>query len=165
MKQIMRRFWQVLACFVMLCLVSGLALPGLPAGGFRGEEVYAQALPDEEEEIEVYEDEEYTSKDEVAAYLNEFGHLPSNFITKKEARKLGWESSKGNLQEVAPGKSIGGDHFGNYEGLLPEKKGRSYTECDINYEGGRRNGERIIFSNDGLIFYTDDHYNTFEQLY
>lgn len=61
--------------------------------------------------------------------------------------------------------SIGGDHFGNYEGQLPEAKGRSYKECDIDYEGGYRGGIRIIFSNDGLIYYTDDHYNTFTLLY
>ncbi len=130
------------------------------------EEVHAaQADGDDGEELTVEEDGEYTSRDEVALYIHEFGHLPSNFITKKEAKKLGWESSKGNLDKVAPGMSIGGDYFGNYEGNLPEKKGRSYTECDINYEGGRRGAERIIFSNDGLVYYTNDHYKTFEQLY
>ena len=113
----------------------------------------------------VTEDGTYTSKDEVAAYIHQFGHLPSNFITKKEAKALGWVSNEGNLGEVAPGKSIGGDYFGNYEGQLPEAKGRSYTECDIDSTGGYRGAKRIIFSNDGLIFYTEDHYNTFEQLY
>ena len=113
----------------------------------------------------VEEDGEYTSKDEVAAYIHEFGHLPSNFITKKEAKKLGWVSSEGNLGEVAPGKSIGGDYFGNYEGKLPEKSGRTYYECDIDSDGGYRGAKRIIFSDDGLIFYTEDHYNSFEQLY
>ena len=162
MKQIRKRLMLVLTGVLMLCLLSGLSLPGLH---FQTEDVWALALPEEEEEVIVYEDEEYTSKEEVAAYIYEFEHLPSNYITKKEAKALGWESSKGNLQKVAPGKSIGGDRFGNYEGLLPDKKGRTWTECDINYEGGRRNGERIIFSNDGLIYYTDDHYNTFEQLY
>ena len=66
---------------------------------------------------------------------------------------------------MAPGKSIGGDYFGNYEGLLPEEDGRDYYECDIDYEGGYRNSKRIIFSDDGLIFYTEDHYESFEQLY
>ncbi len=115
--------------------------------------------------VSVEEDGEYTSKDEVAAYIHEFGHLPSNFITKKEAKKLGWISSEGNLSEVAPGKSIGGDYFGNYEGKLPEKSGRTYYECDIDSDGGYRGAKRIIFSDDGLIFYTEDHYNSFEQLY
>ena len=78
---------------------------------------------------------------------------------------MGWDSQSGNLDEVAPGMSIGGDIFGNLEKLLPEEKGRKYYECDVNYEGGYRNGERIIYSNDGLIYYTDDHYKSFEQLY
>lgn len=113
----------------------------------------------------VTEDGSYTTRDEVALYLHTFGRLPGNYITKKEAEKLGWDNKKGNLWEVAPGKSIGGSHFGNYEKLLPEKKGRKYYECDINYEGEYRGAERIIYSDDGLIFYTGDHYKTFEQLY
>ena len=116
-------------------------------------------------ETEIQKDGSYTSKDEVAAYIHLYGELPGNYITKNEARDLGWVSSKGNLDKVAPGKSIGGDKFGNYEKLLPTKKGRQYYECDIDYEGGTRNAKRIIYSNDGLIYYTEDHYNTFEQLY
>jgi len=107
----------------------------------------------------------YTSMEDVADYIHIFGRLPRNYITKNEARDLGWESSEGNLWEVAPGTSIGGDRFGNYEELLPDADGRTWTECDIDYEGGHRNAKRIVFSNDGLIFYTDDHYETFTQLY
>ena len=106
----------------------------------------------------------YTSKDDVALYIHVYGHLPSNFITKKEAEKLGW--SGGSLESYAPGKCIGGDRFGNYEGLLPKKTGRSYTECDIDTLGKKSRGaKRIVFSNDGLIYYTDDHYASFELLY
>lgn len=115
--------------------------------------------------IQVKEDGTYTSKEEVAVYIHTYGHLPSNYITKSEAKELGWVSSEGNLDEVAPGKSIGGDTFGNYDKMLPEEDGRTYQECDIDYEGGTRNEKRIVFSNDGLIFYTGDHYETFEQLY
>ena len=107
----------------------------------------------------------YSSKDEVAEYLHEFGHLPPNYLTKKEAQDLGWVANKGNLWEVAPGKSIGGDRFGNREGLLPEAPGRKYYECDIDFDGSYRNAKRIIYSNDGLIFYTEDHYESFRQLY
>lgn len=114
---------------------------------------------------DIRESGEYTSKDEVAEYIHLYGHLPDNYITKNEAKKLGWVSKEGNLGEVAPGKSIGGDHYGNYEGLLPEKAGRSYTECDIDSDGGYRGAKRIIFSNDGLIYYTEDHYETFDLLY
>jgi len=113
----------------------------------------------------VKEDGEYSDKDHVAEYLHQYGHLPSNYITKKEAEALGWDSRAGNLWKVAPGKSIGGSRFGNYEGFLPEKNGRKYFECDIDFDGGYRGAKRIIYSNDGLIFYTEDHYETFEQLY
>lgn len=106
----------------------------------------------------------YTSKDDVALYISSFGKLPSNFITKKEAQKLGWPG--GSLEKYAPGKCIGGDYFGNYEGLLPTKKGRKYYECDIDTLGKRKRGaKRIIYSNDGLIYYTGDHYESFELLY
>ena len=106
----------------------------------------------------------YTSKDDVAAYLIEYGRLPGNFITKKEARKLGWPG--GYLEPYAPGKCIGGDHFGNYEGLLPEDDDVTYYECDIDTLGAHSRGaKRIIYSDDGHIYYTKDHYNTFTQLY
>ncbi len=106
----------------------------------------------------------YTSRDDVALYIHTYGHLPQNFITKKEARELGW--SGGSVEDYAPGKCIGGDHFGNYEGLLPDKPGRSYTECDIDTLGkSGRGARRIIFSNDGLIYYTEDHYESFTLLY
>lgn len=106
----------------------------------------------------------YSGMEEVAVYLATFQRLPDNFITKNEAAKKGWDSRNGNLDQVAPNCSIGGDRFGNYEGQLPEKKGRKWTECDVNYTGGYRGGERIVFSSDGLIYYTADHYNTFTQI-
>lgn len=110
------------------------------------------------------EDGAYSSKEDVAYYLHLYGHLPSNFITKKEAEKLGWKG--GSLESFAPGKCIGGNRFGNYEGLLPEEEGRFYTECDIDTMGAdKRGAKRIVFSNDGLIYYTEDHYKTFELLY
>ena len=117
------------------------------------------------EEEKLPEDGEYTDKDRVALYIHTYGHLPSNFITKEEARDAGWDSQKGNLDKVCPGKSIGGSRFGNYEGLLPKKKGRQYYECDIDYKGKSRGRKRIVFSNDGLIYYTGDHYESFELLY
>ena len=96
------------------------------------------------------EDGSYTTKEDVALYLHQYGHLPSNFITKKEAREAGWPG--GSLEEYFPGMCIGGDFFGNYEGLLPKAKGRTWKECDIDTLGKRARGpKRIIFSNDGLI--------------
>lgn len=106
----------------------------------------------------------FTTKDDVALYIYTYGELPKNFITKKEAQKLGWEG--GSLEPYAPGCCIGGSYFGNYEGQLPEKKGREYHECDIDTLGKKSRGaKRIVFSNDGLIYYTGDHYQTFELLY
>lgn len=105
-----------------------------------------------------------TSFEEVAAYIKMHHELPDNFITKKRARELGWEPQKGNLHEVAPGKSIGGDVFHNREAKLPEKEGRVWYEADINYDSGPRGKDRIVFSNDGLIYKTEDHYDTFEQI-
>lgn len=116
-------------------------------------------------ESEIDEDGSYTSKEDVALYLHTYGRLPENFITKKEAQALGWDNKAGNLWDVAPDMSIGGDRFGNYEGLLPDADGRKYYECDIDYAGGYRGSKRIIYSNDGLIYYTEDHYESFEQLY
>lgn len=110
------------------------------------------------------EDGSYTTKEDVALYIRTYGKLPQNFITKDEARSLGWEG--GGLDGYADGKCIGGDYFGNYEGLLPKKDGRTYTECDIDTLGkDSRGAKRIVFSNDGLIYYTDDHYESFELLY
>ena len=145
----------------MLCLLTGCE----SQESLQEESSSDQSQVQQEMQVSVEESGEYTSKDEVAAYLNEFGHLPDNFITKKEAQALGWESKEGNLDEVAPGKSIGGDYFGNYEGVLPEADGRTYHECDIDYEGGHRNAKRIVYSDDGLIYYTEDHYENFELLY
>ena len=106
----------------------------------------------------------YTTKDDVALYIYTYGCLPDNFMTKKEAQALGWEG--GSLEPYAEGMCIGGSRFGNYEGLLPEKDGRTYTECDIDTLGAEKRGaKRIVFSNDGLIYYTDDHYESFELLY
>lgn len=117
--------------------------------------------PTEEPEVQLLdEDGAYTTADDVALYIYQYGKLPGNFITKKEAKKLGWSS--GGLDKYAPGKSIGGDRFGNYEKRLPEKEGRTYTECDIDTMGAKSRGaKRIVFSNDGLIFYTEDHYENF----
>ena len=106
----------------------------------------------------------YTSMEDVALYLYLYGELPDNFITKKEARALGWEG--GSLEPFAPGMCIGGDKFGNYEGLLPEEGGRTYMECDIDtLYADSRGAKRIVYSSDGLIYYTEDHYESFELIY
>ena len=149
------------------------ALAGDESFDTDGEETNALEITSSEEKITIFtelekelidEDGSYTSKDDVASYIDTYGKLPSNFITKKEAQKRGWSKGE-SLWDSCPGMSIGGDRFGNYEGILPEKDGRSYKECDIDYNGGRRNSRRIVFSDDGLIYYTGDHYESFELLY
>ena len=121
-------------------------------------------IPYEEETEPALEDSE-DSAEAVAAYIHTYGCLPDFYMTKNEARDLfGWEG--GALDNLAPGRAIGGDRFRNYEGQLPHAPGRYYTECDIETIGnGARGAKRIVFSNDGLIFYTEDHYETFELLY
>lgn len=121
--------------------------------------------PSTADEELVVEGESYDQVQDVVNYLDAYGELPPNYLTKEEARDLGWEASAGNLWEVAPEASIGGDYFGNFEELLPEADDRDYYEADINYDGGHRNAERLVFSNDGLYFYTEDHYESFEEIY
>lgn len=113
---------------------------------------------------QIVRDGEYTSKDDVAAYIRQFrGALPRNFITKGAARALGWQG--GPLEPYAPGKSIGGDRFGNYERKLQWLNGGYYKECDIDTKGRPRGAKRLIFTQKGQkIYYTDDHYRTFKEV-
>lgn len=112
----------------------------------------------------IYENGLYYSKDEVALYLHTFGKLPSNYLTKNEAKKLGWDAQKGNLWKVTDKGVIGGDRFGNKEGNLPSNE--KYFEADVNYNGGHRGAERLIYTTNGkVIYYSNDHYKNFEVLY
>ena len=144
--------------------------PAPPDDGQGQESADNQSAATEEPptaEIVIDEDGIYDSKEDVALYIHTYGKLPSNFITKKEATKAGWSGNGGDkLDKYCPGKCIGGDYFGNYEGKLPKASGRKWAECDIDTLGAKNRGvKRIIFSNDGLIYYTEDHYETFELLY
>lgn len=116
-----------------------------------------------EERISPLPIDELTSELQVVPYVKKNGRLPGCYVTKKEARSRGWRASKRNLCEVLPGRAIGGDVFANRERKLPERKGRIYYEADLNYNCGRRNADRLVFSNDGLIFVSRDHYKTFEK--
>jgi len=135
-----------------------------------------QTLPDETITVEeaaaedstentaaaIAEDGWYYSAEDVSEYLYTYSCLPENFITKDEARALGWEG--GSVEVYAPGYAIGGDRFGNREKILPED--HIYYECDIDTNGASSRGaKRIVFSEDGLIYYTEDHYETFTLLY
>lgn len=117
------------------------------------------------QELNIDKNGTYSTKEDVSLYLHTYDTLPSNYITKSEAISLGWKASEGNLWDVSDKKSIGGDIFGNREKLLPDANERTYYEADIDYQGGFRGPKRIVYSDDGLIYYTHDHYESFELLY
>lgn len=103
----------------------------------------------------------YYDLENVVLYLDTYGELPDNYITKKEARELGWEG--GTPERYLEGSAIGGDSFGNREGLLPEG---DYTECDLNTLGQEERGaERLVFSDDGRYYHTEDHYASFTEVW
>lgn len=184
--------WMAVLCLIGILLISLTGCGTNPAAGTaaqNGQQAVAQSVQTEDADLpesmdspegvdspeaeepavsaqespakSLPEDGSYTTKEDVALYLHTYGTLPSNFMTKKEAQKLGWQG--GSLEDYAPGKSIGGDRFGNYEGILPDG---SYHECDIDTSGASgRGAKRIVYSDDGRIYYTEDHYETFVQLY
>ncbi len=139
--------------------------PAEPETPVQPEEPIQPEAPAEPEEPFLPEDGQYDDKDNVALFIHLYGKLPSNYMSKNKAEKTyGWTG--GSLDSYAPGMAIGGSRFGNYEGLLPDADGRTWTECDIDTIGqSGRGAKRIVFSNDGLIYYTDDHYESFELLY
>jgi len=171
-KRYLNKITSLLLMLLLSIAFSGCAILELEGSTPNPETGISVELPDPQspaKEVEtgtgIKEDGYYTSKGDVALYLHTFGKLPYNFITKNEAINKGWEASKGNLWDVTDKMSIGGDRFGNREGRLPDANGRKWFECDIDYKGGYRGEKRIIYSNDGLIYYTDDHYATFKKLY
>ena len=171
----MRRWFALL---LALCMMLGLAACSVDAedvaaaGELIGAVIEAAAEQVPEADEPVFEsaaapdelldpDGSYTTKEDVALYLYTYGELPQNFMTKNEAKDLGW--SGGGLDAYAPGMCIGGDRFGNYEGILPDGE---YHECDIDTLGAlSRGAKRIVYSDDGYIYYTEDHYESFVLLY
>ena len=168
MKNMMKKTIALLLV-VFLIFISGCSLVDqaidivLPEESQDLKDFNDKGKPAKENKID--ENGYFTSKEDVALYLNTYKKLPKNFITKKEASNLGWESNKANLWDVTDKKSIGGDRFGNREGRLPKAAGRQYYECDIDYDGGYRGAKRIVYSDDGLIYFTEDHYDNFTLLY
>ena len=167
----MRRFTRLTGALLALLLVfsvlsgCGGAAPDVPScTAAPAADAVSPGESDKSSPAALDEGGEYTSAEDVALYLHLYAHLPQNFITKKDARALGWNG--GGLDDYADGKCIGGDRFGNYEGLLPDAPGREYHECDIDtLHAASRGAKRIIYSNDGLIYYTEDHYESFMLLY
>jgi len=152
-----------ISALLVLLLVLGSLFTGYHQTGLSDSEIQGTAT-EYAYAVTIEEDGWYYSASDVSLYLHCYGRLPDNFITKDEARKLGWEG--GSVEEYAPGYAIGGDQFGNREGLLPKADGRQYYECDIDTNGAESRGaKRIVYSNDGLIYYTPDHYESFTLLY
>ena len=167
----MRRFTRLTGALLALLLVfsvlsgCGGAAPDVPSStAAPAADAVSPGESDKSSPAALDEVGEYTSAEDVALYLHLYAHLPQNFITKKDARALGWNG--GGLDDYADGKCIGGDRVGNYEGLLPGTPGREYHECDIDtLHAASRGAKRIVYSNDGLIYYTEDHYESFILLY
>ena len=167
MRRLTRLTGALLALLLVFSVLSGCggAAPDVPSStAAPAADAVSPGESDKSSPAALDEGGEYTSAEDVALYLHLYGHLPQNFITKKDARALGWNG--GGLDDYADGKCIGGDRFGNYEGLLPDAPGREYHECDIDtLHAASRGAKRIVYSNDGLIYYTEDHYESFILLY
>ena len=174
MKRLLLICLALMLLFTAACGAGGTAAENLreeTAGAAQqtGEETVSELqLPDKPEEparddkLPVYGEYYYDLKN-VVLYLYAYDELPPNYITKNEARDLGWEG--GSVEDYLEGAAIGGDTFGNREGLLPKADGRRYTECDIDTDGySSRGSRRLVFSNDGLYFYTSDHYEHFSEV-
>ena len=161
---------KLISYLLALVFVLGLFLVNtaldkfLPESGDTGATQETVGQTDPTKGLTLDEDGHYNSKEDVALYIHLYGKLPENYITKSECQALGYSNHQ--AQEAVPDGAIGGDRFGNREGLLPSKSGRTWTECDIDTWGkSSRGAKRIVFSNDGLVYYTDDHYESFELLY
>ncbi len=167
MRRLTRLTGALLALLLVFSVLSGCggAAPDVPScTAAPAADAVSPGESDKSSPAALDEGGEYTSAEDVALYLHLYAHLPQNFITKKDARALGWNG--GGLDDYADGKCIGGDRFGNYEGLLPDAPGREYHECDIDtLHAASRGAKRIVYSNDGLIYYTEDHYESFILLY
>lgn len=175
MRRFIRLTGALLALLLVFSVLSGCggaapdvpsctAVPAADAPSDTEADAVSPGESDKSSPAALDEGGEYTSAEDVALYLHLYAHLPQNFITKKDARALGWNG--GGLDDYADGKCIGGDRFGNYEGLLPDAPGREYHECDIDtLHAASRGAKRIVYSNDGLIYYTEDHYESFILLY
>ena len=137
-------------------------MDGLPDTTSSLREAVSQSSTDSS--TDVTEGESYRSREDVTAYLHAYGELPPNYLTESEAEALGWDGS-GDLWAIQEGAAIGGDSYDNLAGLVPEADGRTWSQCDVNYEGGTRGNERLVYSNDGLIYYSPDKFTPFEEVY
>ena len=158
-----KKRWLALLLALLTLLLSGCGSALDEAVSALDEVLPEQTQPTPEDARLPEYGQYYYDVENVVLYLEAYGELPPNYITKSEARALGWEG--GSVEDYMDGGAIGGDAFGNREGLLPEAPGRHYTECDIDTDGyGSRGSRRLVFSDDGLYFYTADHYGSFREI-
>ena len=148
--------WKIIE-LILIILLAVVAVSGC-----IGEDSSSDSATLDANALNITEDGTYDSKEEVAAYIDTYHKLPSNYITKKEAKALGW--SGGSVEKYAPGKCIGGDTFTNRQSILPIN--HEYKECDIDTLGASSRGpKRIVYSTDDFeVYYTGDHYASFEHL-
>lgn len=166
-----RSIWLVIAIALSmgLAMLTGCATTSTGSNEVQPEPTQAEDGPTENGPTEValpqvQKGEYYYDVENVTLYIDTYGELPDNYITKSEAQALGW--SGGSVEKYREGAAIGGDRFGNYEGILPEGDDIRYTECDIDTHGASgRGAKRLIFSNDGNYYYTEDHYESFCQVF
>ncbi|MDD7306454.1 MAG: ribonuclease domain-containing protein [Peptoniphilaceae bacterium] len=155
---------KLVLCLILMISFSACTRPSLDQSKLvsdqKSVEDGANVAIEAEESIE--EDKPYYKMEDVAAYIHLYNKLPKNYLSKKQAREKGWLSKENNLWLVTEKGVIGGDRFGNYEKTLPDS---SYKEADVNYEGGKRGKERLVYDEKGNIFYSKDHYKTFERIY
>lgn len=154
MRKNVKKLIALAAAFICALMITGCGADYFdpqPDSGYKAQR--KEAIP---------EDTITDRKDELALYIHTYGHLPENFITKSRAKKLGW--SGGEAEYYSENGCIGGDRFGNYEGILP--KGYTYYECDVETLGVESRGsKRLIYTKSGIVYYTEDHYQSFERLY
>lgn len=150
-KKMLKRIMHLVFCLLMaLTILTGCTTP------------IKTTKPTHQETVSIDVNGSYTTKHDVALYLHTYHKLPRNFITKNEARELGWHS--GGLDRFKESACIGGDYYGNYEKRLPTDQ--TYHECDIDtMHQDSRGTKRLVYSNHFDIYYTEDHYNSFIKLY
>ncbi|MFV8846336.1 ribonuclease [Serratia fonticola] len=143
----------------LIAMLIALLVAGFSALQGDGDRALTNDSPPAAESIE-----QLTQQQRVVSYVQQHQRLPDYYITKKQAREQGWDARDGNLCKVLPGKAIGGDRFSNREGQLPTANNRIWREADINYQCGRRGADRLLYSSDGLIYVTRDHYKNFMRM-
>ncbi len=142
---------------LLAALLLLLLLPLLPAGPAAGGEAEVAAFA---RQLRLRDVDSFA---EAVAAVRATGRLPRRYVTKDEAEGLGWRPGS-DLCDSAPGRAIGGDRFGNRERRLPEKRGRRWFEADLDFACGRRGAKRLVWSSDGLVYVTIDHYETFREV-